>query len=316
MPPELVKAQLDRSLASSGFATSGRLSRFVRFTVQEALEGHGEHLKEYFLGVHVFDREETYDPRTDPIVRVEASRLRAKLSRYYQTEGRQDTVLIELPKGSYVPTFRWRQASGASAESRVWSGLLRRPAIIAIVVLAMATLMAIHRSWVLGRELEGLRRESALREAERQEFLALWGRLLERGSETTVVFGSQIFFASPRHRLFLRPTGTNDPLEVQTNSAVQRLEQLLGPPLLGPRYDYALMGDARALQQLTAFFWSARLEPEGHPGASGSLGGSTRRQHSLSWGSTHEPAAATASFRARLRAGCCQQRGESTAAAG
>ena len=60
------------------------------------------------IGVQVFGKEETFDPRTDPIVRVQARRLRAKLVRYYREEGRADETVIELPKGGYAPVFKQR----------------------------------------------------------------------------------------------------------------------------------------------------------------------------------------------------------------
>lgn len=85
------------------------MCRFLRFVTERALAGRSSELKEYTIGVEVFDRAGTFDPRIDPIVRVEARRLRTKLARYYETEGRADGLTIQLPKGSYVPQF----ASGA-----------------------------------------------------------------------------------------------------------------------------------------------------------------------------------------------------------
>ena len=102
---------LERILATDTFSRSPRLARFLRFTAQQALEGNEDSLKEYVLGVEVFDRREDYDPRIDPIVRVEARRLRAKLKRHYETGGRDDSVVIEFPLGSYVPRFLKRAAA-------------------------------------------------------------------------------------------------------------------------------------------------------------------------------------------------------------
>ena len=103
--PEGVRAALGRILASPLFSGAERLSRFLRFAVEQVLDGHGDRLKEYVLGVEVFDRDERYDPRLDSIVRVEARRLRSKLAEYYASEGAADPIVIELPKGSYVPRF-------------------------------------------------------------------------------------------------------------------------------------------------------------------------------------------------------------------
>ena len=104
-----VGEQLQRMLASVTFQQVDRLKRFLTFIVGEALAGHRNELKEYVIGVQVFGKEDSFDPRTDPIVRVQARRLRAKLVRYYRDEGRADEWIVELPKGGYAPTFKRRE---------------------------------------------------------------------------------------------------------------------------------------------------------------------------------------------------------------
>src|SRR6516164_11637601 len=98
--------QLDRVLASPGFARNERLSRILRFVVERHLEGRDAELKESVLAIEVFGRPPDYDPKQDPIVRTEASRLRARLSEYYLAEGKGDPVVIEVPRGAYVPVVR------------------------------------------------------------------------------------------------------------------------------------------------------------------------------------------------------------------
>src|SRR5215510_11188397 len=107
-----IRQHLSLVLASSAFAPVDRLKRFLRYVVEETVAGRGDNLKEYPIGVEVFDREPSFDPRTDPIVRVQARRLRSRLSRYYEEEGRHEEIRIELPKGSYAPVFQRRDASG------------------------------------------------------------------------------------------------------------------------------------------------------------------------------------------------------------
>src|SRR4051812_666730 len=80
-------AQLERIVASKTFRQSDRLKRFLTFIVHETIASRGDHLKEYVIGVEVFRKDTTFDPRNDPIVRVEARRLRAQLARYYSEEG-------------------------------------------------------------------------------------------------------------------------------------------------------------------------------------------------------------------------------------
>jgi TolB-like protein/Tfp pilus assembly protein PilF len=112
---QAVLDQLERILASSTFVNSERLTRFLRIAVESAASGHAGELKEYALGLSVFDKNEGFDPRFDSIVRVEAGRLRTRLKQYYDTEGNRDAVLIELPKGSYVPKFAARHSAAAPA---------------------------------------------------------------------------------------------------------------------------------------------------------------------------------------------------------
>src|SRR5262252_118827 len=96
-----IRGQLEKILAHSLFVRSERMGRFLRLAIERTLEGRTNELKEYLLGVEVFDRKASYDPRVDPIVRVEARRLRSKLKAYYEGDGRGDGVLIEFVSGSY-----------------------------------------------------------------------------------------------------------------------------------------------------------------------------------------------------------------------
>src|SRR5262245_28122537 len=106
-----IRHQLNRILASKTFHQVDRLKRFISFIVLEAVAGRGGELKEYVIGVQVFGKEPSFDPRTDPIVRVQARRLRARLVRYYREEGQADEVIVDLPKGGYAPVFRRREGT-------------------------------------------------------------------------------------------------------------------------------------------------------------------------------------------------------------
>ncbi len=106
--PELVTAQLERILTSPPLESSPSLCRFLRYAVEETLAGRAVSLKEYSLGVSAFDRGDEFDPRMDPIVRVQARNLRVRLGQYYAGPGAGDPILIELPKRTYVPVFRSR----------------------------------------------------------------------------------------------------------------------------------------------------------------------------------------------------------------
>jgi TolB-like protein/Tfp pilus assembly protein PilF len=140
--PEEIRTHLEKVLASRLFARSVRLCRFLRFSVEESLAGKAGRLKEQIIGMEVFDRKSDYDPRIDPIVRVEARRLRAKLKAYYASLGRADSVMIGLPKGAYLPFFKTRavapQGSRTSLVATSGSALAPRKSI---AVLPFANMM-------------------------------------------------------------------------------------------------------------------------------------------------------------------------------
>jgi TolB-like protein len=110
LPVSQIRSELERILRSRVFVHSHRIRRFLQFVVEECLLGQQHRLKEYLIGLEVFNRLETFDPRVDSIVRVEARRLRTKLDEYYQTEGQEGEIRIELRKGSYVPIFEHRNS--------------------------------------------------------------------------------------------------------------------------------------------------------------------------------------------------------------
>lgn len=131
-------------MASPGFARNERLSRFLRFVVECHLAGREADLKESVIGVEVFGRPPDYNPKRDAIVRTEAGRLRARLAEYYANGGRQDALIIELPKGGYVPVIR-------SPERRSSSPGVSRPhrrmmlALVITVVVLVAAGVALER---------------------------------------------------------------------------------------------------------------------------------------------------------------------------
>jgi adenylate cyclase len=101
-----IRTQLAKISGSPGFQKATRLREFLRFVVNERLDGRADNLKAYTIGLDVFDRPENFDPITDTIVRVNAGKLRRALERYYLGPGRQDKILISIPKGRYVPVFQ------------------------------------------------------------------------------------------------------------------------------------------------------------------------------------------------------------------
>lgn len=105
--------QMERILQSAAFRNASTLQQLLRFLTTRALDGESEPLKEYTIGVEAFGRMQDFDPKTDTIVRVQTHRLRQKLKEYYEGDGRDDQIVVEIPKGHYLPRFEAASEAGA-----------------------------------------------------------------------------------------------------------------------------------------------------------------------------------------------------------
>ena len=148
--PDEVRAQLERMMASDDFIRSPQLGAFLRFVVESVLQGKSDRIKAYTIGVDVLRRDAKFDPQLDPIVRVEATRLRRTIDRYYAGLGADDAIRIDLPRGSYVPTFSRRPTlPGVTAHSstldRFWSMRLLLVAAVALIVIAVVVALSQRR---------------------------------------------------------------------------------------------------------------------------------------------------------------------------
>lgn len=141
MPPSAsalaseIQEALERILVSPLFARADRQSKFLRYIVERTLAGDDQAVKEMAIGLDVYGRPAGYDPKADPIVRVEAARLRGRLREYYEGPGAEDLVRIQIPKGSYVPTFE--RKNGASSPPR--NSWLKWLAVAALILVVFAT---------------------------------------------------------------------------------------------------------------------------------------------------------------------------------
>ncbi len=148
------KRQIDLILASRSFRSAPLLQKFLEFITVESLNGRQEELSEYAIATQVFGRPQHFDPAADTIVRTQAYRLRTKLKEYYGNEGKSEPLIVEVPKGRYIPAFSFRQNSTAESSeqpvsgegtadlgptneiSSLWS-IRRAPVILAVAVLAI-----------------------------------------------------------------------------------------------------------------------------------------------------------------------------------
>jgi adenylate cyclase len=114
---EEVRAQLERIVASPDLVLPARARKFLRYIVEETLAGRADRIKAYSVGVEVFERDPSFDAQSDPVVRIEAGRLRRALEHYYMVAGFADPVIIDVPKGAYVPHFALRAVNAADPPS-------------------------------------------------------------------------------------------------------------------------------------------------------------------------------------------------------
>jgi hypothetical protein len=135
-PPtaEEVRQLLDRILCSRQFSNAPKKQKFLQLICEAYLDGRASELSEYSIGFEVFDRNETYDPALDSIVRVGAHEVRKKLERYYKSEGKNDEILLEIPAGSYIPIFtRLKQAPEATEPTKAAASTPPCPATSAVL---------------------------------------------------------------------------------------------------------------------------------------------------------------------------------------
>lgn len=257
--PDPCREQLRRILESNSFRHSENLRRLLSYLAERSLSHSAEELKEYTIGVEVFGRPASYDPQKDASVRVQVSRLRQKLEEYQKTEGSSDPYRIELPKGRFTVLFEPRNGAPplAAAASSTSPAAGRSPARIGLGVALV--LLAASLTWtvLLWRKVNVLESNVAgARAAESsKEFGAVWSGFFNPKVPTIAVFGSPPFFGSARHGLFIRMYRSADPDDPRSSPEFGDVDGKIGP-LLGPRYDYASMGDAMGVQRLTAFFGS------------------------------------------------------------
>jgi TolB-like protein/Flp pilus assembly protein TadD len=153
---ESVSCALESVLSSSTFREAEMLKLFLRYIVEQTLRGHADELKEYRLGLEVFGRDPSFDPRLDPLVRMAARRLRAKLTDYYEGDGARDALRIDVPKGGYgarftVPAHEPQPLESPFPATSPPSATTSRLYGLAILALA-ASLLAVGLAWVLSRK--------------------------------------------------------------------------------------------------------------------------------------------------------------------
>lgn len=270
-----VAAQMERILKSQLFGHAKSLERFLRYVVARKLAGAEHELKEYTIGLEVFRRGKDYDPRVDAVVRVQAAQLRKKLAAFYETEGAADDIVIDLPKGAYVPHFRRRVTAGpASDETPAGTEApppfapprrraLQRPGLLFTLptfLIGVLTVLVFQQWRVVmssTKAAEFPKQKQAVGENPRDldpAYESLWGAFLTPGAENILAYGTPQFFVSDD--LYFRDVKVNSPGEASHDlrlALLKRKGRLKKPP--EPAEIYTGVGETHGLYLLSQFFW-------------------------------------------------------------
>ena len=197
-------AAIERLVASHSLHGSESLCKLLRYLARQAIEHPGAQVKEYQIATEVLGRQANFDPQLDSMVRVQAGRLRTKLTEYYSTEGVSDPYIVELPKGSYALVFHERsrqaQANGAMTETREVASKARENGdkhwLVPILSAALLVTLAVIGWLVLGRKGTGPV-VSASASAAAVPYRTFWNGFATVPEEPWVIFSNAAFVGRP-----------------------------------------------------------------------------------------------------------------------
>ncbi len=198
--------QINRLVGSHALHGSESLCKLLRYLAKHAIDHPGTPIKEFQIATEVFGRSADFDPQLDSMVRVQAGRLRSKLTEYYSSDGLEDPIVVELPKGTYVLSFHYRNASGAKAPPNALNGVARKEdmekserrwgtEVISLSIFLAAAIAVIV--WLLATRTSapvGLASES---EPVPAAFRVFWKGFTSGQEEPWVVFSNAAFIGRP-----------------------------------------------------------------------------------------------------------------------
>lgn len=244
--PEECEAQVQRVLQSSTFRNAVTLQTLLQYLSSKTLGGEADSLKEYTIGVEALGRKPDFDPKIDPIVRVQSHRLRLKLREYCDTEGASDPVLIQLPKGHYTTTFSkplqglpesqatistaaetieravsWpevtsidqQEEDAETAKAKAQPGLQKSVILGSLAILSVVVAAYFLGAWNAGKKLTGYvgAAAPASRRDENDRLVeAFWSRFLGNDSSPVIAYTDAVFLLDDSNDLFRFRRGAID----------------------------------------------------------------------------------------------------------
>ena len=244
---EGTRLQIDRILGSESFRASETLRRLLKFLADKSLSGEADNLKEYSIGVDALGRPSTYDPRHDSTVRIHVGRLRQRLREYYQTEGKDDLTVIELPKGAFKLAFQDRpvtvfqeQVTPAHPPRRThdWK---REALWVGISMLMVAvTTWAAYATLALRAE----KRETAVFRAQwTPELQTLWKPFIASDRPLLISISAPLFLDFPGHGAF-RDASADRAEDLPRSKNAAALERFFNGAKPQPLIYFTTIGDA------------------------------------------------------------------------
>jgi hypothetical protein len=260
--PEQILEQMNRILASRHLRQARSLEKFLSYVIEKKLAGDEDELKEYTIGLEVFARGNDYDPRRDAVVRVQANMLRKRLTGYYENEGRTDRIVIEIPKGHYIPQFQLKDqaitgempAAPGDADKmtdgsrtplrRYWPTFLR---VAATFILGLLTAIA-YQSY---RERIEAKMRPTRKPITDEAYLPLWDKFFDFGVENILAYGTPQFFTA--NGVYLRDVEINSPQDERAAARLHSLKKAFHRQF-EPIEVYTGVGETHGVYLLTKFF--------------------------------------------------------------
>jgi hypothetical protein len=241
-------AQVERILQSDTLRASGVLRRLLRYLADKAFTGEADQLKEYTIGVDAFGKPPTYDPRQDAIVRLQIGRLRQKLGEYYRTEGKDDPVVLDLPKGHFklkwemrptVPEIRLDGLAKVRQDELENARQWRRATMVLGLAFLILAFWGVYSATLLWRSRQN---QSGLAPWT-PELEQLWQPFLASRRPLVIAIADPLFIELQGTGIFFRKISLRRPEDAADSAELSELRRSLGNPDMQPAYSYTPTGE-------------------------------------------------------------------------
>ncbi len=243
-------AQVERILRSETFRTSGALRHLLSFLAGKTFSGEADALKEYTVAIDALQRPKTYDPQHDSTVRIQVSRLRQKLGEYYRGEGKNDSIIVDLPKGRYRLTFEERPVVQQNTAS---VAKIRKVPMLIWVVTLVCFILLIATVWtgypaIRSRQSETISSTALTERSPNSEWTpelqALWGPFVANGHPLILGVEDPLFMKLERgDGVYYMDKSIDDWKKLTETPTAINLRKSLNNPKVQPSHNYSTTGE-------------------------------------------------------------------------